>query len=329
MQTNLAVADMQPGLEFKGYYLISAASVRTTTSGKAYLSANLSDATGSVEAKQWDYTGSFDETKNGTVVQVQGRVTEFKGSSQVNIDRMRFANDNDAGLYQIEDLVPSAPIDADLEMQDIRYLVSTIADADYRRLCEVMLQRHADTFQSIPAAKSMHHSFLHGLLMHTSNMLHLADYLSGQYSEVINRSLLLTGTLLHDFAKEKEFTFSKLGLVTDYSIKGQLLGHLVMGAQEAAQVCTELGISEQKSILLQHLLLSHHGVPEYGACVLPSCAEAELLSYIDMIDSRMEIYAEQYATLPEGKVSQRIPALEKRIYHHTLHEEPAAEPMIE
>lgn len=132
-----------------------------------------------------------------------------------------------------------------------------------------MLERHLETFRSIPAAKSVHHSFLSGLLMHTANMLCLADFLAGQYSQIIDRSLLLTGTLLHDFAKEKEFTFSQLGVVTDYSRKGQLLGHLVMGAQEIAQVAAELGTPEEKSLLLQHMILSHHGEPEFGAAVKP------------------------------------------------------------
>ena len=189
-------------------------------------------------------------------------------------------------------------------------------DADYRAVARTMLQRHLAAFRSIPAAKSVHHSFLSGLLMHTYNMLRAADFLAGLYPEVIDRSLLLTGTLLHDFAKEREFVFSDLGIVTEYSTAGQLLGHLVMGAQEVADVARELAIAEEKSLLLQHLLLSHHGEPDFGAAVRPMCAEAELLSYIDLIDSRMEIYAETLPSVPAGGFSGRIFALEKKIYHH-------------
>ena len=104
--------------------------------------------------------------------------------------------------------------------------------------------------------------------------------------------------------------------MTEYSTAGQLLGHLVMGAQEVADAARELGIPEEKSMLLQHLLLSHHGEPEFGAAVRPMCAEAELLSYIDLIDSRMEIYAETLPTVPAGSFSARIFALVKKIYHH-------------
>ena len=179
-----------------------------------------------------------------------------------------------------------------------------------------MLERHLEAFRSIPAAKSVHHSFLSGLLMHTSNMLRLVDYLSGLYAGIIDRSLLLTGTLLHDFAKEREFTFSGLGMVTDYSLSGQLIGHLVMGAQEVQQCAESLGLPQEKSLLLQHMILSHHGEPDFGAAVRPMCAEAELLSLIDLVDSRMEIYAEALQELPEGTFSGRIFALDKKIYRH-------------
>ncbi|MBQ3467833.1 MAG: 3'-5' exonuclease, partial [Oscillospiraceae bacterium] len=102
--------------------------------------------------------------------------------------------------------------------------------------------------------------------------------------------------------------------VKDYSVEGQLLGHLVMGAQEIAEVAAELNIPQEKSVLLQHLVLSHHGEPEFGAAVRPMCAEAELLHLIDMVDSRMEIYAETLQTMPSGSFSDRIYALEKKIY---------------
>lgn len=221
-----------------------------------------------------------------------------------------------ADTYDKSLLVPTAPIDADAALADVQRLVASIADADYRSVAETMLARHLDAFRRIPAGKTVHHSFLSGLLMHTYNMLRAADFLARLYPEVIDRSLLLTGTLLHDFAKEREFVFSDLGIVTEYSTAGQLLGHLVMGAQEVADVARELAIAEEKSLLLQHLLLSHHGEPDFGAAVRPMCAEAELLSYIDLIDSRMEIYAETLPGVPAGGFSGRIFALEKKIYHH-------------
>ena len=152
--------------------------------------------------------------------------------------------------------------------------------------------------------------------MHTLYMARIAGYLSGLYSEVVDRDLLLAGTILHDVAKCQEFLTSPLGLVTEYSVPGELLGHLVMGAQAVAEAARELGVPEEKSMLLQHMLLSHHGEPEFGAAVRPKCAEAELLSFIDLIDSRMEIYRENLEETGTGQFSKRIFALDKKIYRH-------------
>lgn len=206
----------------------------------------------------------------------------------------------------------------DSALNEVRRLVASIEDTDYRRIAETMLDRNLDAFQSIPAAKSVHHAFLHGLLMHTSYMLKTASFLATLYAGVVDRSLLLTGTLLHDFKKCDEFALSELGLVSDYSVKGQLLGHLVMAAQEVAATAAELGIPEEKSLLLQHMMLSHHGEPEFGVAVRPKCAEAELLFRIDMIDSRMELYRETLETTQIGTFSGRVCALDdRRIYHHS------------
>ena len=286
-----------------------------TVSGKPFLTAVLADESGTIEAKVWDYSGPIGERDAGKVIKVRGSVSDYRGALQVTVDKLRLAAEDDH--VDVSRLVRVAPIDRAGAYADITRLVSTLEDADYRAVCEEMLRRHEDAFRTIPAAKSVHHSFLSGLLMHTYNMLRLADFLAAQYADSVDRSLLLAGTLLHDFGKEREFTFSELGLVTDYSTKGQLLGHLVMGAQETAEVAEMLSIPEEKSVLLQHLLLSHHGEPEFGAAVLPQCAEAELLSLIDQIDSRMEIYREALAPLKSGEFSQRIFALDnRRIYKH-------------
>lgn len=315
MEYNKLLADMVPGDRVEGFYILKEGAIKTSNSGKPFLSATVTDKSGSLDLKAWDYSGLVGApTDAGKVVKIRADVTEYRGSIQLTASNIRMATQEDS--YDVSALVPVAPIDRDETLEKVRSLIASMEDRDYRVLAETMLERHLETFRSIPAAKSVHHSFLSGLLMHTANMLCLADFLAGQYSQIIDRSLLLTGTLLHDFAKEKEFTFSQLGVVTDYSRKGQLLGHLVMGAQEIAQVAAELGTPEEKSLLLQHMILSHHGEPEFGAAVKPMFAEADLLSQIDMLDSRMEIYAETLPGVPAGTFSSRIFALDKRIYHH-------------
>ena len=316
MEYNKPIAQMHTGDDVEGFYLLKDAYLKTSSAGKPFLSAVLADRTGTIDIKVWDYSGPVgaDPAQIGKAVKIRGTVSEFKGAPQITVALIRMAETTD--VYDVSNLVPVAPIDPEAALEDVRGLISSMTDSDYRRVAETMLERHLEAFRKIPAAKSVHHSFLSGLLMHTGNMLKAADFLSRLYSNVIDRSLLLTGTLLHDMAKEREFVFSDLGIVTEYSTCGQLLGHLVMGAQEVARTAEELGIPQEKSLLLQHMILSHHGEPEFGAAVRPVCAESEPLSYIDLIDSRMEIYREAFQQLSPGQFSGRIFALDKHIYRH-------------
>lgn len=315
MEYDLPVSQMARGDEVEGFYVLKSAFPKVASNGKPFLNLTLSDRTGAIDGKVWDYGGPIGSGDEGKVVKVRGSVSEFRGALQFTAERIRLAGGDDR--YDVTALVPVAPIDEKAMYGDVERLLDSIADADYRAVAQELLRRHREGFASIPAAKRVHHSFLRGLLMHTGNMMKLADYLAGLYADTVDRSLLLAGTFAHDLQKEREFRFSSLGLVTDYSVAGQLLGHLVMGAQEVAEAARELGIPEEKSLLLQHLVLSHHGEPEYGAAVRPVCAESELLSYIDMIDSRMEIYRETLAETPLGGFSDRVFALDgKKLYHH-------------
>lgn len=314
MDFNKPVSEMIPGDEVEGFYVLKTAVSKTTTSGRPFLSASIGDKSGNIEMKVWDYSGPVGAGNIGSVVKVRGEVSEYRGALQFTAGRIRCANEKDN--YDLSLLLPVAPISIDDTIRNIEELVNSITDRDYRIIAEEMLSKHIDSFLKIPAGKSVHHSFISGLLMHTANMLKIADFLSVMYPQVIDRSLLLAGTLLHDMAKEKEFVLSELGMVSDYSVAGQLLGHLVMASSEVLEIGKKLEIPESKVMLLQHLLLSHHGEPEYGAAVRPMCAEAELLSQIDMLDSRMEIYTENLAEIPVGSFTNRIFALDKKLYRH-------------
>lgn len=309
------LCDIQPGMNLSGFYLLKQATLRTTAAGKPYLAASITDRTATVEMKVWDYSGPISHEDEGKIVCLIGRVSEFKGALQVTADRIRLAQEGDN--YDLSLLVPTAPLDVQRTLQELEQMLSSMEDAGYQAVCREMLRRHQREFVTIPAAKSVHHGFVNGLLMHTVTMMKTAVFLAGMYGDLLDRDLLLTGTFLHDFAKIQEFKVSQTGLVTDYTTKGQLLGHLVMGAREAAEVCLQCGVSEDRSMLLQHMILSHHGEPEFGAAVLPQCAEAELLSYIDLIDSRMEIYREVLDKTEVGAFSDRVFALDnKRLFRH-------------
>ena len=312
MNQNPALADVHVGDEIEGYYLLTDAAVRISANGSRFLAATVSDRTGNLDLKMWDYAGPVGMDDCGSAVWVRGIVGDYRGAKQLTARVLRLAGEKDG--FDPAQLVPAAPMNPDEAAREIRNLLGSLEDEDYRAVAESLFSRHEVQFRTVPAAKTVHHSFRGGLLMHTVNMLRAADYLAELYDEVINRDLLLAGALLHDIAKIREFLFSPLGMVKDYSVEGQLLGHLVLGAQEIAAVAGELNIPREKAVLLQHLVLSHHGEPEFGAAVRPACAEAELLHLIDMMDSRMEIYAEALQTLPPGNFSERIYALEKKIY---------------
>ncbi len=314
MEYNKWIADLENGDEIEGFYILKTAQIKTSNSGKPFLAAAAADRSGVIDAKIWDYGGPLGPQDEGTVVKLRGAVSEYRGTLQLIISRIRPAQEDDR--YSLGDLVPTAPIDAEAGWQELLALAESIRDPDYRAVCRSVLDRNSDRFRMLPGGKSMHHSFVNGLLMHTLYMARAADYLAGLYADIIDRDLLLAGTILHDVAKCREFVTSPLGLVTEYSIPGELLGHLVMGAQAVAEEAKDLGVPEEKSLLLQHMLLSHHRDPEFGAAVRPMCAEAELLSLIDLLDSRMEIYKEALEETEPGRFSKRVFALDKKIFRH-------------
>ena len=309
MEYNKAVSDLAVGDVVEGYYALGNIQLKNSSAGKPYLSCTVSDATGAMDAKLWNYSGPAD---SGKAALLRGEITSFNGNLQFIIQRLRFAGPEDD--YDPAALIPAAPIEPEAAMGELERFLESIEDGDYRRLCSAILDRHREALSRLPAAKSMHHAFLYGLLMHTLNMLRAADGLAALYAEVIHRDLLLAGTMLHDLGKLWEYTLSPLGLVTEYSTPGDLLGHIYMGAREVEAVGRELGIPEEKLTLLAHMILSHHGDPEFGAAVVPKFAEAELLSLIDRTDSRMEIYAEALHQAQPGRFTLRVPALDKRVF---------------
>ena len=309
----MLIHDMKNGDRFEGYYILQNIAQRTTAAGKPFLTLNLGDRSGTVTAQVWDYTGRIGPGDVGKVAWISGLASEYRGAPQATVYRIRLAEENDD--FRVSDLVATAPIEMDETWDWLVDTVASLEDGDYRAVCQEMLGTYGKQLRLIPAAKSVHHGFVGGLLMHTAYMMRAADFYAGLYPAV-DRSLLLAGTLLHDFCKCEEFVTSPLGLVAEYSLKGQLLGHLVLGAEAVSRMADKLHIPEEKSVLLQHMILSHHGEPEFGAAVRPMCIESELLSYLDLIDSRMEIYTETMEETPVGTFSGKIFALDKRIYNH-------------
>lgn len=303
-----ALAALAPDDRFSGYYLLKQVQCARTAAGKPYLSLRLADAAGELPGKLWDYSGPIGAGDAGKIVRASGIAELYQGALQARLDALRLTDETDR--VDPARLVPCAPHDAGQMLEYVERTLRELDDADYRAVCLAVLSRRRDLFAAIPGAKSMHHGFLHGLLMHSAMMMQAADRLARLYSDVVDRSLVIAGAFLHDIGKLREFETTEIGMVGGYSTEGQLLGHLFLGAEEVGAAAREAGVPEEKKLLLQHLIASHHGRPEYGTIVVPKCAEAELLSAIDLIDSRMEMYREAYAETPKGAFTrQKIYAL--------------------
>ena len=198
MEYNKRISAIAPGDEVEGYYILKAANPKVAANGKPFLTGALSDKTGTIELKVWDYPGPLGTGDEGKVVKVRGTAGEYRGTVQFTAGRIRLAAEDDP--VDVAALVPTAPIDRTAAMDELRRWAASIEDGDYRAVAEEMLDAHGEALAAIPAAKSVHHAFLGGLLMHTANMMKIADFLAGMYPATIDRSLLLCGTLLPEKA---------------------------------------------------------------------------------------------------------------------------------
>ena len=244
--------ELRPGDSFTGFYILKNVFNKVTNTGKPYLACSLADASRMVEAKVWDYSGPVGPADEGKVVKIQGQMQEYKGAPQVKVERIRLATDQDS--YDLSLLVPVAPMDLDGAYARVAGLIETLEDADYRAVCLEFLRRHGEGFRRMPAAKSVHHGFVGGLLMHTSYMLEMAEFLARLYAEVIDRSLLLAGTLLHDIAKLEEFAaLAQEFLKIDADVPG------AVGGVPLEQVADAALVNIAAHQLIQPLRLIQHG----------------------------------------------------------------------
>lgn len=288
-------------------FLLKEANVCSTKAGRLYLAGVLADKEKEIPLRLWDYAGDSNVSFAGSIVCVSGKIVEYKGELQATLDTIREADEQDG--FEESDLIPCATENIGELAVVVFRLLDSMKDTELKAVCRDVYKAYQSQILSYPAAQKVHHAFKGGLLMHTAHMMQIADSLAEIYASTINRDLLLTGTFLHDIGKIYEFLLSPVGLVSDYSVEGVLLGHLFIGAQIVQRSCEKLSISAEKALLLQHMLLSHHGEPEYGAAKRPSTPEAILLSEIDMLDSRMEIVAEALDGIVAGTLSERVNTL--------------------
>lgn len=312
---HISIKNFTDGMAVEGMYVVSEVSTAVTTKGDPYMKITLQDSTGKFFCNAWFVDASI---AAGQIAEVVMKVKTYNNSLNGNITSIKTVMDP-LSQEQLAELLPYTPYNIDEMWERLGALIGSIGDTELRNLVSAMINEASAQYRSMPAARGVHHDTIGGLLQHTLEMALTADNVAGIYP-VVNRDLLVAGTILHDYAKIREFCINQLGLCDKYSLEGNLLGHLHMGACMVEEKGRQLGISEEKILLLKHMLLSHHGNREWGAVQLPSIPEASMLFLIDMISSRMEIFRKEYDKLAVGERSvEPCRVLDGAfVYHHGM-----------
>lgn len=299
----------------EGFVILKKCEEKKTKNGSFYLDLVIADKTGEMSAKWWDYTpnGLFNQEM---IVKIRGQVEQYNGKDQFRVSQMRPASDNDS--YELSDLVPASEIDGSQLFDMIMKRVNAFSDSELQAIVSRLLSEHKSKLITYPAALRLHHAMVGGLLYHTMSIVRIAEEICKIYDN-INKDLLLSGIILHDIAKTWELEAGPSGLAKGYTAEGELLGHLVMGAIAVENAAKELGISGEKVTLLEHMLISHHGVPEYGSPIRPMFLEAQLLSSLDTLDATIFEFNNALSNINTGEMTDRQWALDNRkLYKHSL-----------
>jgi 3'-5' exoribonuclease len=305
------VGDLAADQNVVSFFLVIEKEVRSTQAGKLYLRLELGDRTGSVEARMWDH---FEESaasiSKDDFVKIQGRVEIYRSKKQVMLDRLRKA---EASEVDAEDFYAHTEANIDELWARLRELAASVQNPWLRQLLEAVLDDAdiAPRMQRAPAAKTMHHAFLGGLLEHVISLCELCEVVAARYPET-NRDLLLTGGILHDIGKVYELSYERsLG----YTTEGQLLGHIVIAVELIGRKVSAIpGFPEELAVLVKHMILSHHGQYDFGSPKLPMFREAVMLHYLDDLDSKMGAMRALYASdRGDPEWTERGGALERRL----------------
>lgn len=300
-----------------GYFLIKSSECRTSTNNKQYLDIDLGDKTGEINSKYWNMNEG-DEQKYipNTLVKIRGLVTSWQNNVQFKIERIRLTNESDE--IEIEDFVPSAPYKSEDMFNEVINYTDKIKNENIKSIVEYIVDENKTKLMHYPAAKKNHHALRGGLLYHTTTMLKSAGKLSEVYT-FLNTDLLFAGVILHDMAKIEEMLSSEFGIVSEYTVEGQLLGHIIQGIKNIEVVANGLGVDKETTMLLQHMILSHHYEAEYGSPKKPMIPEAQVLHYLDTLDASMYDMRKALNETKEGEFSDSIFSLDRRkIYKPTF-----------
>lgn len=315
------VASFAKDVKFEGFLLVRTSEQRASANGSKYLDMTLCDRTGDINAKMWD--GTVTPPKVGGIVKVRALVTEYNGRLQLRINRLRDADDEDEVDMSL--LVPCAPYPPKQMLGEITDTINGMQNVTLQKVLRELIAMAGDKLVYFPAAQRLHHAERSGLLHHTTTMLKGASQMLEVYPW-LDADLLRAGVIAHDLSKIREMQSDDAGNVNDYTAEGLLLGHLVRGVTQVREAARRAGVAEDDEyvLLLEHMVISHHGEAEFGSPRPPMFPEAEMLHWLDVLDARMNEMNGIVRRTPAGAFSEKIWSLERRVYHpHYLSEQPA------
>lgn len=305
----------QVGEQIETFLFIKSSTRGVASNGKPFLTLFLQDKSGEIEAKLWDISDE-DELTYGPekIVKVAGEIQSYRGRNQLKIKKIRPAVEEDR--VKIADFIETAPLSQEEMMSKITQYMFEMKNPNIQRITRHLLKKYERPFLEFPAATKNHHEFVSGLAYHVVSMLDLAKAIANLYPS-LDRDLLYAGVILHDLGKVIELSGP---ISTTYTIEGNLLGHITIMVNEIGQAAKELQIESEEILVLQHLVLSHHGKMEWGSPKLPLVKEAEILHYIDNIDAKMNILDRALERTKPGEYTERIFPMDNRaFYKPTFH----------
>lgn len=295
---NIQIKEITDGQTVRDLFLVREMSRGETKAGKPYLSLVLMDASGEISGRVWENADQLmDECPAGAIVSVTGQAQAYKGILQLRIDTLAREEESRVDLALF---VPSTRGNITLMARELLRLAGSVENPFLKELLLALFgeRKLIQAFKKAPAAKVMHHAYVGGLLEHTLAVARLADSVSTLYPG-LDRSLLVAGALLHDIGKLKEFSFDSFPF--DYTDRGRLVGHMVLGIEMLQEKINSIsGFPQDLADRLKHLILSHHGRHEFGSPSLPMMQEAFALNFLDDLDAKIN-YLDRLAGQAKGE----------------------------
>lgn len=304
--------DLAVDEEFQAFLLIKNADVRLAKNGKKFIAFTFQDTSGTIDGKFWDASEEeINKFEAGKVVALQGKRELYNGNPQVKIIHLRLARADEPS--EPTQYMERAPLKKEDMEEEINQTLFEIINPHWNRIVRFLLNKYQKEFFDYPAAKRNHHAFAGGLAYHTVSMLRLAKAIVKEYPE-LNPSLLYAGVILHDLGKVIELSGP---MSTEYTLVGNLVGHLVLVDEEITKACIALKFDENEEdiVVLRHMVLAHHGLLEYGSPVRPRIMEAEILHQIDNLDASMQMMLTSLRQTQPGNYSDRIFGMDNRSFY--------------